>query len=107
MAPRDDDDKENADNGGKPTRSKRSMKPASKSGNDDDLSVFDPENDEQLKQSTKQAKTAGKAKSSTNGADGKSAADREKELTKLKVCTQRRKSVRATSAVMLLHYQAL
>lgn len=90
-APKDEADKENVDNGGKSSRSKRSIKStAAKSVNgDDDLDVFDPENDAQLQQPSKTAKNAAKDKAGSDARgknmEGKTPAEREKELSKLKV----------------------
>jgi len=90
-APKDEADKENVDNGGKSARSKRSIKstaPKSVNG-DDELDVFDPENDEQLQQPSKTAKNGAKDKASSRAgksAEGPDNAEREKELSKLKVC---------------------
>jgi hypothetical protein len=92
IAPKDEDDKENADNGGRSSRSKRSMKStALKAADDEDLDVFDPENDQQFQQPpSKAAKVASKGKASTKGEDkssddANSIAERERELSKLKV----------------------
>lgn len=92
IAPKDEEDKENMENGGKSSRSKRSMKStAPKATDDDDLDVFDPENDQQFQPPpSKAAKIANKSKTSArgeemSGGDDKSLAEREKELCKLKV----------------------
>jgi len=87
-AAKDEADKENVDNGGKPSRSKRSMKSNAKSVDDrDDLDVFDPENDAQMHEpQSKAAKTSRKAGVQSAETDSKGLAEREKELSKLKVC---------------------
>ena len=88
LAQKDDTDKENVDNGGKTLRTKRSIKSsAAKSVNgDNDLDVFDPENDQHMQQlPSKVMKTTGKTKTNSNK-EAVAMADREKELSKLKVC---------------------
>ena len=94
-----EEDKENADNGGaKPSRSKRSMapKPFPRQVDDDELSVFEPDNDMQFDaQPAKSSKASGKGKDDTkkderekkeaSEKNEKSSADREKDLSKFKV----------------------
>jgi hypothetical protein len=94
MAP-DEADKENVDNGGKPSRSKRSDKNTTKTVVDDNLDVFDPENDKQFQEATEKAnKTQGKSKTSKKGGES---SEREKELSKLKVCLMHHVSKLLTS----------
>ena len=91
--PKDEADKENVDNGGQASRSKRSMKSNTKSvDNRIDLDVFDPENDAQMHEpqpkvaKTSSGKTGGSKEAATSS---KSLSEREKELSKLKVCAYR------------------
>ena len=90
---KDEADKENVDNGGQASRSKRSMKSNAKSvDNRVDLDVFDPENDAQMHEpQPKVAKSSGRAVGSKEAETGsKGHSEREKELSKLKVCAYRR-----------------
>ena len=102
MLQKDDEDKENAANGSKSSRSKlstKSMAPKSLNG-DDNFDVFDPENDEQLQQSSKSAMIEFKGKTSRDGekiTDSKAfaIAEREKELSKMKVSANSHINMRA------------
>ena len=102
MLQKDDEDKENAANGSKPSRSKhstKSMAPKSLNG-DDNFDVFDPENDEQLQQSSKSAKNVVKGKTSRDGekiteCKAVAIAEREKELSKMKVSANSHINMRA------------